>query len=92
MQRMLDVLLRNPSFRSPVWSQSFLLLQLAQERLRLVSDHRAAGIHANFFVNPGGVGTATAADVMALIEHVQVVVEEKFGVRLQPEVQLAGEW
>ena len=40
-------------------------------------------MHANYFVNTGG---ATAADVRGLIEHAQRVVEEKFGVRLEPEV------
>ncbi|HRW45885.1 MAG TPA: hypothetical protein P5333_00140, partial [Caldilinea sp.] len=48
--------------------------------------------HANFFINPGGAGSASAADVVALIEHVQRTVEDRFGVRLSPEVQLVGEW
>jgi UDP-N-acetylmuramate dehydrogenase len=42
-------------------------------------------MHANYFVNTGG---ATAADIRGLIEHAQKVVDEKFGVRLQPEVKL----
>ncbi|MCD8181560.1 MAG: UDP-N-acetylmuramate dehydrogenase [Firmicutes bacterium] len=44
--------------------------------------------HAGFVVNKGG---ATAADVLSLIEHIQTTVEERFGVRLQPEVRLIGE-
>jgi len=44
-------------------------------------------MHANYFVNTGG---ATAADVRRLIEHAQKVVEERFGVRLEPEVKLIG--
>ena len=51
---------------------------------------RAAEIspmHANYFVN---TGEATAGDVRALIEHAQKVVEERFGVRLEPEVKLIG--
>lgn len=44
-------------------------------------------MHANYFVN---TGTATAADVRALIDHVQRVVEEQFGVQLEPEVKLIG--
>lgn len=43
--------------------------------------------HAGFVVNTGG---ATAADVRALIAHVQDEVEEQFGVRLEPEVRLLG--
>jgi UDP-N-acetylmuramate dehydrogenase len=44
-------------------------------------------MHANYFVN---TGEATAADVRRLIEHVQGVVHERFGVRLEPEVKLIG--
>jgi UDP-N-acetylmuramate dehydrogenase len=44
-------------------------------------------MHANYFVNAGG---ATAADVRKLIGHVQGVVAERFGVRLEPEVKLIG--
>ena len=44
-------------------------------------------MHANYFVNTGG---ATAADVRGLIEHVQKVVQERFGVQLEPEVKLIG--
>ena len=43
--------------------------------------------HAGFVVNVGG---ATAADVCALIEHVQDEVERQFGVRLEPEVRMLG--
>lgn len=43
--------------------------------------------HAGFVVNVGG---ATAADVHAVIEHVQAEVERQFGVRLQPEVRVLG--
>ena len=44
-------------------------------------------MHANYFVNTGG---ASSADVRRLIEHAQRVVEERFGVRLEPEVKLIG--
>jgi UDP-N-acetylmuramate dehydrogenase len=42
-------------------------------------------MHANYFVN---TGNATAADVRALIERVQIEVESRFQVRLEPEVKL----
>ena len=45
--------------------------------------------HANFLIN---TGQATAADVLAMIRHVQVEVEKKFGVRLEPEIEMVGEW
>src|SRR5690625_131338 len=44
--------------------------------------------HAGFIVNKGN---ATANDYIALIEHVQKVVEEKFGVKLEREVRIIGE-
>lgn len=43
--------------------------------------------HAGFVVNLGG---ATAADVHAVIEHVQDEVQRQFGVRLEPEVRFLG--
>jgi len=43
--------------------------------------------HAGFVVNRGG---ATAADVRAVIAHVQDEVEDRFGVRLEPEVRMLG--
>ncbi len=57
-----------------------------------LKGHRIGGaeispMHANYFVN---TGEATAADVRALIEHAQRVVEERFGARLEPEVKLIG--
>ncbi len=57
-----------------------------------LKGHRVGGaeispMHANYFVN---TGEATAADVRALIEHAQRVVQEKFGVGLEPEVKLIG--
>ncbi len=45
--------------------------------------------HANIFINTGG---ATAADVRALIAHVQEVVETRTGYRLEPEISFVGEF
>ena len=45
--------------------------------------------HANFIVNPER--RATAADIESLIERVQAVVREKFGVELLREVRIVGE-
>jgi UDP-N-acetylmuramate dehydrogenase len=44
--------------------------------------------HANFIVNSG---TASAADIEALIAHVQKTVQERTGVVLEPEVRIIGE-
>jgi len=45
--------------------------------------------HANFIVNVGG---ASAADVAALIREAHDRVYERFGVDLELEVELRGEW
>jgi UDP-N-acetylmuramate dehydrogenase len=45
--------------------------------------------HANILVNAGG---ATAADVRALIDHVQEVVERETGYRLEVEIAFVGEF
>ncbi|HEX2163093.1 MAG TPA: UDP-N-acetylmuramate dehydrogenase [Thermoanaerobaculia bacterium] len=45
--------------------------------------------HANIVINAGG---ATAADVRALIAHVQDVVEGRTGYRLEVEIGLVGEF
>ena len=43
--------------------------------------------HSGFVIN---TGEATCADVLALIEHIQKVVNEKFGVKLETEVKYLG--
>ncbi|MEX1020523.1 MAG: UDP-N-acetylmuramate dehydrogenase [Litorilinea sp.] len=61
--------------------------------------------HANFIINPkgdtgpdsdtpaGAAGdSATAADVMRLIEHIRATVATAFGIELIPEEQRLGEW
>ncbi len=45
--------------------------------------------HAGFIINAGG---ATAKDVRDLIAYVQDTVEDKFSVRLEPEVRFVGEF
>jgi UDP-N-acetylmuramate dehydrogenase len=45
--------------------------------------------HANFIVNLGG---ASAADVVALIVEARKRVHEQFGVDLELEVEMRGEW
>jgi len=44
-------------------------------------------MHGNFLMN---TGSATAADVQALIEHARAQVREQFGVELELEVELVG--
>jgi len=52
-------------------------------------DAQISHIHANIMVN---LGKATACDVRELITIAQDAVEQKFGVRLQPEIGFIGEF
>lgn len=82
---------RNPA--GPSWKQAGgdrtagQLIEAAGLKGFSIGGAEVSPMHANYFVN---TGSATASDVKNLIEHVQKVVEEKFGVRLEPEVKLIG--
>jgi len=45
--------------------------------------------HANFIVNTGG---AKASDVLYLIEKTEETIDKKFGISLEREIKLAGEF
>ena len=45
-------------------------------------------LHAGFIINSG---KATSSDILNLMRYVQEKVYEKFGVKLEPEVQIIGE-
>jgi UDP-N-acetylmuramate dehydrogenase len=45
--------------------------------------------HANFFINEGD---GSAADVYALITRAREAVDEQFGVQLELEIELIGDW
>jgi UDP-N-acetylmuramate dehydrogenase len=52
-----------------------------------IGDASVSEKHANFIINHGA---AKAADIEALIAHVQATVETRHGVRLNPEVRIVG--
>ena len=49
---------------------------------------RISEVHGNFIVNEAG---ATAADVLALIQEVQLTAERERGIQLETEVQIVGD-
>jgi len=53
-----------------------------------IGGAEVSGEHANFIVN---TGSATAADILFLMEAVKKLVKEKTGLDLQPEVRIVGE-
>lgn len=80
------------TFVNPPGDHAGRLIELAGLKGRRVGGVEVSTLHANFIVNPGGVGKATAAEVVTLIQEIQTTVEQRFGVRLTPEVQFVGEW
>ena len=77
-------------FRNPAEGKTAAkLIQFSGLRKHQIGGARVSEKHANFIVNPGGAGSA--ADIEALILHVQAVVEEKTHVQLVPEVRIVGE-
>jgi UDP-N-acetylmuramate dehydrogenase len=64
------------------------LLDAAGARGLVVGGARFAEKHANFVEN---MGEATTADVIALMAEGRRLVRERFGVELEPEVQLLGD-
>lgn len=80
------------TFKNPEGDFAGRLIEAAGLKGEQRGGVEVSRLHANFVVNPGGVGAARAADVLALIRHIQQVVFERFGVKLEPEVQLVGDW
>jgi UDP-N-acetylmuramate dehydrogenase len=80
------------TFVNPPGDYAGRLIEQAGLKGARIGGVEVSSLHANFIINPGGVGMATANDVVRLIEHIQTTVEQRSGVRLTPEVQFIGEW
>src|SRR5256885_14718785 len=65
-----------------------MLLEAAGCRGLQVGGARFSEKHANFVENAGG---ATTADILALMVEGRRRVRERFGISLEPEVQVLGE-
>ena len=77
------------TFKNPDGDKSAgVLLDEAGCRGLQVGGARFSEKHANFVENAGG---ATTADVIALMAEGRRRVRERFGIELEPEVQLLGE-
>ncbi|HZO75877.1 MAG TPA: UDP-N-acetylmuramate dehydrogenase [Ktedonobacteraceae bacterium] len=76
-------------FKNPPGDYSGRLIEAAGLKGLTRGRARISERHANFIVNVGG---ASAADVAALIMEAHNRVHEQFGVDLELEVELRGEW
>jgi UDP-N-acetylmuramate dehydrogenase len=76
------------TFKNPEGHHAWELIDAIGLRGHRIGDAQISEKHANFFLN---VGAARAADVHALMLEAQRRVKERFGIDLEPEVQLVGE-
>jgi UDP-N-acetylmuramate dehydrogenase len=77
------------TFRNPPGDHAGRLLEAAGLKGHRIGGAMWSDVHANFVTNLGG---ATAADCLALIRLARRRVRERFGVELELEVRLAGEF
>jgi UDP-N-acetylmuramate dehydrogenase len=76
-------------FKNPPGDHSGRLVEAAGLKGAIHSGAQISPKHANFIVNNGG---ATAQDILALIALARRTVLERFGVALELEVELRGDW
>jgi UDP-N-acetylmuramate dehydrogenase len=80
------------TFKNPPGDYAGRLIQAAGLQGDSFGGIEVSHTHANFLINRGGVGQATASDVARMIEHIQQTVFQQYGVKLEPEIQWYGEW
>jgi UDP-N-acetylmuramate dehydrogenase len=76
-------------FKNPPGDYAGRLIDEAGLKRAAIGDAEISHVHANFFINRGH---ATAQDVFELIKLAQKTVLDKFGVQLELEIELIGEW
>lgn len=76
-------------FKNPPNDYSGRLIEAAGLKGHMCGRAQISPVHANFIVNAGG---ATAADVVGLMALARRTVRERFGIELELEVELRGEW
>jgi UDP-N-acetylmuramate dehydrogenase len=75
-------------FTNPPDDHAGRLIEAAGLKGYRIGGAEVSDKHANFIVASG----ASAQDIVDLINHVRAVVGDSFGVRLEPEVRLLGEF
>ncbi len=74
-------------FRNPPGDHAARLIESCALKGHTVGGAQVSTKHANFIVN---LGTAKAADIEALIEHVHATVKARTGADLVREVRIVG--
>ena len=76
-------------FKNPPDDYAGRLIEAAGLKGRRIGRSMISPVHANFIINLGG---ANATDIWRLITLTQEIVKEKFGVSLESEIELIGEF
>ena len=76
------------TFRNPVGDHAARLIESCGLKGFFLGGARVSTKHANFIIN---TGTATAADIENMIDHLQATVKAKTGVELVREVKIVGD-
>jgi len=76
-------------FKNPPGDNAGRLLEAAGLKGKSIGNASISTQHANFFINNG---QTRAEDMRALIELAQNAVLDQFGIKLELEVELIGEW
>jgi UDP-N-acetylmuramate dehydrogenase len=74
-------------FKNPKGDHAGRLIEAAGLKGFTIGGAQISPVHANFIANVGG---ATAADVLALVDHARRTVQQHTGIRLVPEVRVIG--
>ncbi len=77
------------TFKNPPGDAAGRLIDAAGLKGAIEGGAKISEKHANFFVN---TGNATAMDLYRLIKRAQDTVAEQFGIKLEPEVHVVGDW
>jgi UDP-N-acetylmuramate dehydrogenase len=76
-------------FKNPPGDYAGRLIENAGLKGKRIGSAEISSVHANFIINHG---SSCASDVKELIEIARQEVEKKFGVTLELEIELSGEW
>lgn len=76
-------------FKNPEGDYAGRLIEAADLKGTRIGNAEISTVHGNFFINHG---KTKASDIRALIELAQKTVADKFGVNLELEIELIGDW
>jgi UDP-N-acetylmuramate dehydrogenase len=76
-------------FKNPPGNHAGRLIEAAGLKGAHIGNAEISALHGNFFINHGDT---KAGDIRALIELAQKTVAEKFGIKLELEIELIGDW